>query len=134
MKTKIKAKQKAWEFYEAWRQVKSNSPALGCEVRVSLLGWRHITGATGAKKRTFKDMYWRLKLLPYAKQIIETSTTVQNISERKGRKYYALEAMIEIEQDNSKSMRKVRVILLEDKQGNKIFYSVMDKKSGSPHA
>ena len=58
-----KAKQEAWEFYDSWRKVKSYSPALQSEVRVSLMGWRHISGATGAKKRTFSDTYRRLKLL-----------------------------------------------------------------------
>ena len=51
MKSNIKAKRQAWDSYDAWRKVNSYSPALDCEVKVSLLGWRHITGATGAKKR-----------------------------------------------------------------------------------
>jgi len=41
-----KVKQEAWEFYDSWRKVKSYSPALQSEVRISLLGWRHISGAT----------------------------------------------------------------------------------------
>lgn len=60
-----KAKQKAWEFYDSWRKVKSYSPALQAEVRISLMGWRHISGATGAKKRTSSDTYRRFKLLPH---------------------------------------------------------------------
>lgn len=137
-----KVKQEAWEFYDSWRKVKSYSPAFRNEVRISLLGWRHITGATGAKKRTFKDTYRRLKLLPYAKQIIETSTTVQNVTTKGKRTFYALEAMLMVKEDDKKDFRKVRVILIEDKKRNKIFYSVMDKKqkdnkhkkSGTPHA
>ncbi len=50
------------------------------------------------------------------------------------RKFYALEAMVEVKENDNKDFRKVRVILIEDKQKNKIFYSVMDKKSGTPHA
>lgn len=146
-----KVKQEAWEFYDSWRKVKSFSPALQSEIKVSLLGWRHISGATGAKKRTFNDVYRRLKLLPYAKQIIETSTTIQNIVDRGGKTFYAIEAMVMIEEIGSKELRKIRVILIEDKNKNKIFYSVMDKrnlrssdlkkqkgvskkKSGTPHA
>lgn len=137
-----KIKQEAWEFYDSWRKVKSFSPALNSEVRVSLLGWRHISGATGSKKRTFSDTYRRLKLLPYAKQIIETSTTIQNITTKGKRIFYALEAMTMVKENNKQSLRKVRVILIEDKKKNKIFYSVMDKKlkekrvqkSGTPHA
>lgn len=137
-----KVKQEAWEFYDSWRKVKSYSPALQSEVRISLLGWRHIAGATGAKKRTYADTYRRFKLLPYAKQIIETSTTVQNVSTKRKRTFYVLEAMMEVEENGKKDFRKVRVILVEDKQKNKVFYSVMDKKqkekrsqkSGTPHA
>ena len=137
-----KVKQEAWEFYDSWRKVKSYSPALQSEVRVSLLGWRHISGATGAKKRTFSDTYRRLKLLPYAKQIIETSTTIQNVSTKGKKTFYAIEAMLEVKENGNKDLRKVRVVLIEDKQKNKVFYSVMDKKqrnkkpkkSGTPHA
>ena len=44
------------------------------------------------------------------------------------RAFYALEAMVVVKDDGSKSLRKVRVILVEDKSKNKVFYSVMDKK------
>lgn len=125
------AKRKAWEIYDAWRKQKTFCPAFGSEVKITLLGWRHITGATGHKKRLWKDTYRRLKLLPYAKQIIESSSTVQNIIEKHGRRYYALEAMIEVEESSKKNYRKVRVILTEDKKARKIFYSVMDKKIDS---
>lgn len=142
MPTLKKVKQEAWEFYDSWRKVKSYSPALQSEVRVSLVGWRHISGATGAKKRTHADTYRRFKLLPYAKQIIETSTTIQNVSIKGKRTFYVLEAMMKVEENGSKDFRKVRVILIQDKQKNKVFYSVMDKKqkekkpqkSGTPHA
>ncbi|MBI2596435.1 hypothetical protein HYW46_06940 [Candidatus Daviesbacteria bacterium] len=137
-----KVKQEAWEFYNSWRKVKSYSPALQSEVRISLLGWRHISGATGAKKRTYSDTHRRFKLLPYAKQIIETSTTIQNVSTKGKKTFYVIEAMIEIKENTHRDFRKVRVILVEDKQKNKVFYSVMDKKqkkekaqkSGTPHA
>jgi len=136
-----KIKQDAWRFYDAWRKTGSYSPAFKKRIRISLLGWRHITGATGAKKRTFSDTYRRLKLLPYARKIIETSTTIQNITIKGGRKFYALEAMIKVKTDRKVELRKVRVILIEDKKKNEIFYSVMDKKqkvqkrkSGTPHA
>lgn len=123
-----KFKQEAWEFYCQWRGQKTHCPALQCDIRVSLMGWRHISGATGAKKRTFNDTYRRMKLLPHAKEIIEKSTTVQNITVRNGKTFYALEAMVVVKDDGSKSLRKVRVILVEDKSKNKVFYSVMDKK------
>ncbi|MFH0937503.1 MAG: hypothetical protein V1808_04395 [Candidatus Daviesbacteria bacterium] len=123
-----KFKQEAWTFYQKWRKEKTYCPALKCNIRISLLGWRHISGATGTKKRTFGDTYRRMKLLSYAKEIIEKSTTVQNITSGKGKTYYALEAMVNVKENNAVSLRKVRVILVEDKNKNKIFYSVMDKK------
>ena len=41
---------------------------------------------------------------------------------------YALEGMIEVEENNNKALRKIRVIIIEDFKKNKIFLSVMDKK------
>ena len=61
-----KVKEEAWVFYRKWRKEKTYAPAFKSEVRVSLMGWRHISGATGYKKRTLHDIYRRLKLLPYA--------------------------------------------------------------------
>lgn len=121
-------KQEAWEFYKKWRHEETYCPALKSKIRISLIGWRHISGSTGSKKRTFKDSFRRMKLLPYAKEILQTSTTIQNITIKNGRTFYALEAMTIIKEDNFKSLRKIRVIVVEDKQQNKIFYSVMDKK------
>lgn len=142
MATLKQVKLEAWKFYNKWRKTKTYSPALQCHIRVSLLGWRHVIGSTGAKKRTYQDTYRRMKLLPYAKEIIEKSTTIQNVTTRGNRTFYALEAMVTIKHDGNEVLRKVRVILVEDQQKNKIFYSVMDKKqkgvkqqkSGTPHA
>lgn len=114
-------KQKAWKFYDKWLKEKTYCPAFKQEVRISLKGWKHISGSTGSKKRSFLDTQRRLKLLPYAKKIISESSLVQNITTKNKRKYYALEAMVS-------PSKKVRVVLIEDKLGNKIFYSVMDKK------
>ncbi|OGK38257.1 hypothetical protein A3F32_02950 [Candidatus Roizmanbacteria bacterium RIFCSPHIGHO2_12_FULL_42_10] len=54
----------------------------------------------------------------------------------------ALQSEVLIKHDGNESYRKVRVILIEDKKKNRIFYSVMDKKqkgivkqkSATPHA
>jgi len=121
-------KEKAWKYYKRWRREKTYSPALKSEVKISLKGWRHLTGATGYKKRPFKDVYRRLKLLPHAKAIIKKSTTIQNITTRNKRKYYALEAVVPVKEAGKTQPRKVRVILQEDKTGDYIFFSVMDKK------
>ena len=123
-----KAQNEAWILYDKWRKKKIVCPAFKTQVNFSLLGWRHIIGATGHKKRTSDDIYRRLKLLPHAKQIIEESTTIQNITKHGKRFYYALEAMVEVIENSRKEFRKVRVVIIEDKLKNKIFYSVMDKK------
>lgn len=123
-----KTKAEAWKYYNHWRKTKTYCPAFKSYVRISLLGWRHITGATGTKKRSFHDTYRRLKLIPYAKKIIEKSYTIQNITTKNRRKYYALEAMIHVQEHRLSGMRKVRVVLIDDYEGNKVFLSVMDKK------
>ncbi|MDP4010828.1 MAG: hypothetical protein Q8P72_01210 [Candidatus Roizmanbacteria bacterium] len=123
-----KAKNEAWKLYEEWRKVGINSPAFKCKVRFSLIGWRHIIGASGHKKRTSYSTYRKLKLLPYAKIIIEQSRLIQNIRKTGYRTYYALEGMVKVEENEVKEFRKVRVVIIDDYQNNMIFYSVMDKK------
>ncbi|MDP3758622.1 MAG: hypothetical protein Q8Q86_02790 [Candidatus Daviesbacteria bacterium] len=124
-----KVRMEAWEFYQKWRKQKTYSPALKTEVRVSLKGWAHLSGSDKVRrKRTYQDAYRRYKLLPYAKEIIETSTTIQNITEKRKRKFYALEAIIKVSYNDKKENRKIKVILIEDQLGNKIFYSVMDRR------
>lgn len=122
-------KDEAWKFYNKWRKHKTYCPALKCYVRISLKGWRHISGATGDKKRNLYDTYRRLKLLPYAKRIIEESHTVQNITTKRRIKYYVLEAMVDVKEKGLSGLRKVRVVLIDDSVGNKVFLSVMDKKN-----
>lgn len=124
-----KVREEAWKFYQQWRKEKTYSPALECEIRISLKAWAHLSGSDKSRKRrTSQDAYRRYKLLPFAKEIIAKSTTVQNITEKNNRKFYALEAMIEVSYNGQSENRKIRVVLIEDKLGNKIFYSVMDRR------
>jgi len=124
-----KAQNEAWKLYDSWRKVGGiNCPAFRRKINISLLGWRHLIGATGHKKRTSDDTYRRLKLLPYVKKIIENSKLIQNVRRKNGKIYYALEGMLEVEEMGIKNLRKIRVIIVEDYKGNKIFLSVMDKK------
>jgi len=128
MRKQDQIRDTAWKYYNKWRKTQSYSPALKTEIKISLKGWRHISGATGNKKRALSDITRRFKLLPKAKEIIETSTTIQNVTQKGKRTFYALEAMVMVKENNKKALRKVRVILIEDIRGNKVFYSVMDKK------
>ena len=89
----INIKKRSRELYDQWRKVGSYSPALKSKIRVSLLGWKHITGTTGYKKRPLSDVIRRLKLISDAKEIIETSTTLQGKSIRNNKTYYSLDAL-----------------------------------------
>lgn len=124
-----RAQDEAWKIYDSWRKAGGiNCPAFKCKVRISLLGWRHLIGASGHKKRISNDVYRRLKLLPHVKKIIENSKLIQNVKKKRGKTYYALEGMLEVEENNNKELRKIRVVIIEDFKKNKIFLSVMDKK------
>ncbi len=124
-----KAQDEAWKIYDSWRKAGGiNCPAFKCKVRISLLGWRHLIGASGHKKRISDDVYRRLKLLPHVKKIIENSKLIQNIKKKNGQIYYVLEGMLEVEENNIKALRKIRVVIIEDFKKNKIFLSVMDRK------
>jgi hypothetical protein len=50
----------------------------------------------GDKKRPSTDIHRRLQLLPYAKKVIETSSTIQNITRKNGDEYFILEAMMAV--------------------------------------
>lgn len=123
-----KIKEKSLKFYKQWMKQKCHCPALNEHIKITWQGWNHIVGNKGATKRPWPDVYRRLKLLPFAKEIIEKSTTVQNIDNRKGVIFFTLEAMKLVTIKSIKHWRKIRVILVEDKQTKKIFLSVMDKK------
>lgn len=123
-----KVKEDTLKMYKRWQKQKIYCPAFKQNVRFSLKGWRHITGATGDKKRKYNDVYRRLKLLPHAKTITKKSTTIQNITKRRGRTYYVLEAILPVTEKGRVTPRKVRVVFEEDKKGKKVFLSVMDKK------
>ena len=124
-----KAQDEAWKIYDSWRRAGGiNCTAFKCKVRISLLGWRHLIGASGHKKRISDDVYRRLKLLPHVKKILENSKLIQNIKKKNGQVYYALEGMLEVEENKVKALRKIRVVIIEDFKKNKIFLSVMDRK------
>lgn len=91
-------------------------------------GWYHITGARGYKQRSVHDAYRRLMILPYAKEIIEKATTIQNVQIKGKTTFYALDAVTQVTEDGKTDWRKLRVIIIDDPKGNKVFYSIMDRK------
>lgn len=126
MPTLKEVKENAWEFYNNWRASKTFCPVLNTEIRVSLKGWNHLMGGHGSHKRQTKDVVRRLKLLRLAKKVIEAADATSKLSNRHNKSFCVLEKTI--------GEKKIRVVLVEDQLGNKIFYSVMDKKKGAPHA
>lgn len=117
-----------WRLYNRWRKFSTYCPALSKHIRFSLQGWYHITGEKGPKKRTLKDAYRRLKLLPHARAIIQKSSTFQDIQIRGKITYYSLEAVVLVSQNETTEHRRVKVVLKQDRLGKIIFYSVMDRK------
>lgn len=118
-----------WAKYNKLRKQKGlHCPAFDENIIFTLQGWRHLIGATGHKKRTSDGKYRRLKLFPYVDEIITKSATIQDIRESNTHKDYALEAMISVEYDGKVELSKIRVIVREDKKGNKAFHSVMDRR------
>jgi hypothetical protein len=122
-------KKKSLELYKNWQKHKCYCPALKENIIFSSQGWNHIVGNKGSKKRSWNDVYRRLKLLPFAKEIICESTTIQNVETRNNTTYFVLEAMKLLTVNKKVQWCKVRVIIVEDKIHRKIFLSVMDKKS-----
>ncbi len=125
----VALKNKTFDFYNKWRSEGSYCPALDREICITLKGWNHLMGNGENKKRTIHDKARRFKLIPIAREIIEKSTTIQNIRMQEGRKYYALEAVKDIEIYGDKpQITKIRVILQEDPNGKIVFFSVMSRK------
>lgn len=112
--------------YSLWRSRPIFCPALKEKVHFTLLGWNHITKPR-SRSRTTKDMYRRLKLLPYAKAIVEKSTTIQNVRTRNGKTFYLLQSVEVIEdKTGNKLPKQVKVIIIDTATGKK-FYSVMSR-------
>lgn len=122
------AKVRSLNFYKQWGKEKNYCPALKCNIVVSNIGWDHITGQSGNKKRSWGDVYRRLLLLPSARDIVNESGTIQNIREQDGNKYYTLTAMKFFNDRVGSGYRKVSVVILETKDFQKIFLSVSDVK------
>jgi hypothetical protein len=118
----------ALQYYKQWRKQKCYCPALKSRVLITNKGWHHLVGNRTYLNRSLADKYRRIKLLPYAKQVIETSHTIQDIRTINKSPYYTLQSVIPVSFNGLMQLRKIKVIIYEDAKGNKIFLSVMDKK------
>ncbi len=119
---------KALEYYRNWKKHDCYCPALQCNVLITNRAWHHLIGNKSFRKRNISDKFRRIKLLPYAKEVLEKSHTLQNIKSVNGRMHYGMDAMVPVEKDGVYVIKKIRVVVYEDIKGNKIFLSVMDKK------
>ncbi len=119
----------AWLIYASWRTSPSFCPALKSNVFFTLKGWNHLIRPGGMTKRTPGDLYRRLKVLRFAKNIIEKSTTIQGMKIKNGINYFVLESMEEIIDKGLAEFVKIRVIIYKDKAENYKFLSVMPKKT-----
>lgn len=110
-------------------------PVFGEYVYFTNVGWNHIIGSHGHKRRVWKDVFHRLVLLEHTRQIIEKSHTFQDIRKMEDRLFYTLESVEKISSNNESKLSKIKVVMLQTTNGKK-FYSVMGKnvKCEMPHA
>ncbi len=115
MSNKTKEKE-AWDYYKTWQKEKTYSPALKSKILITKKGWDHIKKGSKTRKRRASDKHNKFNLLKLAKYIIKTVKQYE-IENRNNEKYFVLKI--------SKDKDEIRVLIKEDKKGNKYFYSVM---------
>jgi hypothetical protein len=108
-----KRKNLIWQNYQRVKKV--YSPALRHSVYFSKLGWNHLVER---KKRTTPEYFRRLEVLPYAKDIVKTSTTYQarHINPKDGIEYINFVAV--------KSGITIKVTVTRIKSGKFTFFSI----------
>ncbi len=105
-------------YFNQWRGKENIRPAFGEKVFVTRLGWNHLVHH---KRHKTKDVMMRLKCLPWARQILETSTYYQDYRKVGNLYYYGFDAYIE--------GKKIRVVVsARGKSGKKVLLSVIYRK------
>lgn len=110
-----KIESKAKIYYENWRKLGSDSPALNEKIYVTRFGWNHILNPR--KRRSKVQKIKRLKALPLARKILETATTYQEHRQDKGINYYAFIA--------EAGGNRIKVAVSAKGRGPKTFLSVV---------
>lgn len=110
--------EKAKKYYfEEWRGEEKICPAFGEKVYLTNLGWNHIAKHP---RRKLVDKIIRLKKLPLARKVLESSTTYQTLQKKGKYCYFGFQSI----EGNS----RVKVIVSsKGKNGKKLLYSVMFK-------
>ena len=107
---------KAWKYYKNWSKTGSYSPALKERISITRYGCNHLIDPQ--KRRTKVQKIKRLNALPFAKKIIESSTTYQEHRFKDGADYYAFVA--------ESSGKRIKVIVSsKGKHKKKVFLSVI---------
>ena len=125
MATLKKLKVESWETYKYLRNKKIYCPAFGENIIFSLRGWYHLTKPAG-HSRIPADLSRRYRLLKYAEEIITKSHTVQNVKTVNCKTFFALEAVMPVDGNTTKILKKIRVVIIDTKAG-KTFLSILDK-------
>lgn len=112
----IISKAKKYYFNE-WKGSEKIAPAFGEKVYITKLGWNHIAYHP---RRTLVDKIIRLKKLPLAREVLETSNTYQTLQKRGKYYLYGLQAI--------KGNTRIKVVVSsKGPKGKKVFYSAMFK-------
>lgn len=104
-------------YFKKWKGHEKVCPAFGEKVYLTRLGWNHIVFH---RRRNLVDKIIRLKKLPLAKEILETSTTYQTLQKRGKYYLYGFQAI------KGNTRAKV-VVASKTKKGKRVLYSVMFK-------
>jgi len=104
-------------YFDEWRGNEKICPAFGEKIYVTRLGWNHIVEHP---RRSLVDKIIRLKKLPLAREVLETTTTYQTIQKKGKYHLYGLQAI--------KGNTRIKVVVSsKTKRGRKVLYSVMFK-------
>jgi hypothetical protein len=116
----VKSELDAKRYYKTWMKEVTKCPLFEKPVRISKKGWDHIYSGSRSRKRNIKDKHRKFLLLKAAKKLIKEARQV-TVEKKNGTKYFILEEKVLIQNKS----QKVKVLLKEDKKGNKYFFSVM---------
>lgn len=101
-------------YFEIWRGSEKPSPAFNNEIiKITWAGWRHVTSSP---KRGRHEVVERIRLLVFAKKLIEESTFIQTYRQEGNIEYWSIQGLF--------NNQPVRVVIRAKDKGLKHFYSV----------
>ena len=101
-------------YFKTWRGNEKPSPAFNNKIiQVTWSGWKHVTSSP---KRDRHEVLERIRLLIYAKQLLEESTFIQTYRQENNIEYWSLQGLFK--------NKPVRTIVRSKNKGSKHFFSV----------